>query len=91
MLERSAQFYPEHTALSYADGNPINYAELKNTRLEAMKVNVLVTREGAGFHVDSLELYSARQREAYVKTAATGTKRNAPKNKRAVPMSAQRT
>jgi DNA primase catalytic core len=42
----------------------------KNTRLDAMKVNVLVTREGAGFHVDSLELYSARQREAYVKTAA---------------------
>ena len=29
MLERSAQFYPQRAALSYADGKPINYAELK--------------------------------------------------------------
>ena len=29
MLERSAQSYPQHTALSYADDKPITYAELK--------------------------------------------------------------
>ncbi len=43
----------------------------KNTRLEAMKVNVLVSREGGGFHVDALELYSSRQRAAYIAMAAT--------------------
>ena len=30
VLERSAQFYSQRTALSYADEKPINYAELKN-------------------------------------------------------------
>jgi hypothetical protein len=35
-----------------------------------MRVNVLCSREGAGFHVDSLELYSARQRAQYVTMAA---------------------
>jgi len=37
-----------------------------------MKVNVLASREesGAGFHVDTLDLYSARHRQAYVKQAA---------------------
>jgi len=29
VLERSAQSYPQHTALSYADDKPITYAELK--------------------------------------------------------------
>ena len=42
----------------------------KNTALSVMKVNVLVSREGAGFHVDTLELYSARQRAAYITMAA---------------------
>src|SRR5690606_21944339 len=35
-----------------------------------LKVNLLVRREGAGFHVDTLELYSARHRTAFVKMAA---------------------
>jgi hypothetical protein len=35
-----------------------------------MRVNVLCSREDAGFHVDSLELYSARQRAQYVTMAA---------------------
>lgn len=35
----------------------------------ALKVNVLVSREH-GFHVDTVELYSARQRGAYVKQAS---------------------
>jgi DNA primase len=42
----------------------------KNTRLEALKVNVRVLRDGSGFHVDTIELYSARQRAAYVSLAA---------------------
>jgi DNA primase len=43
---------------------------LHNTRLEALKVNVRVLRDGSGFHVDTIELYSARQRAAYVSLAA---------------------
>ena len=44
----------------------------KNLSFEVMKVNVLASREesGAGFHVDTLDLYSARHRQAYVKQAA---------------------
>jgi DNA primase len=41
----------------------------KNASLEALKVNLLVSREGAGFHVDTLELYSARQRQQYATLA----------------------
>jgi DNA primase len=37
---------------------------------EAMKVNLFVSREGFGFHVDSIDLYSARQRSHYVAVAA---------------------
>ncbi|NRA34978.1 MAG: hypothetical protein HRU17_16750 [Polyangiaceae bacterium] len=37
----------------------------KNRNLSVLKVNVLVSR-GDAFHVDSLELYSARQRTAFV-------------------------
>jgi DNA primase catalytic core len=36
----------------------------------SLKVNLLCTREGGGFHVDTLELYSARQRAAFLKQAA---------------------
>jgi DNA primase catalytic core len=43
----------------------------KNTSPEQMRVNVLVMREGAGFHVDALDLYSARQRASYTAAAAT--------------------
>ena len=45
----------------------------KNTSFERMKVNVLVNRDHpdvAGFHVDTLELYSARQRSGFVRDAA---------------------
>jgi hypothetical protein len=42
----------------------------KNTGIETMKVNVLCSRESVGFHVDTLELYSARQRAQYVTMAA---------------------
>ena len=42
----------------------------RNTSFDALRVNVLVAREGHGFHVDTLDLYSARHRKAYVAEAA---------------------
>ena len=42
----------------------------KNTSFDALRVNVLVAREGQGFHVDTLDLYSARHRKAYLQEAA---------------------
>ena len=42
----------------------------KNTSFDALRVNVLVARDGAGFHVDTLDLYSARHRRAYLQEAA---------------------
>ena len=42
----------------------------KNTSLEQLRVNVLCAR-GDAFHLDTLDLYSARQRAAYVKQAAS--------------------
>lgn len=41
----------------------------KNLSPELLKVNVLV-RQGTAFHVDTLDLYSARARAAYVKQAS---------------------
>jgi DNA primase catalytic core len=42
----------------------------KNTSFDALRVNVLVAR-GQGFHVDTLDLYSARHRKAYLQEAAS--------------------
>ncbi len=42
----------------------------KNTSFDALRVNVGVFREGTGFHVDSLDLYSARHRKAFIQEAA---------------------
>jgi len=41
----------------------------KNTTYDVLRINLLAAR-GEGFHVDTLDLYSARQRAAYVKPAA---------------------
>jgi DNA primase len=43
---------------------------LKKKGLETLRVNLFVSRESGAFHVDTLELYSARQRAAFVKQAA---------------------
>lgn len=37
----------------------------------AMKVNLFVSREGVGFHVNSFDLYSSRHRVAFVRQAGT--------------------
>jgi DNA primase catalytic core len=49
----------------------------KNMSYDALRVNLLVSRDdlaaaaaGGGFHVDTVDLYSARQRAAYQKQAA---------------------
>jgi DNA primase catalytic core len=49
----------------------------KNMSYDALRVNLLVAKEdaaaalaGGGFHVDTVDLYSARQRAAFVKQAA---------------------
>jgi DNA primase catalytic core len=42
----------------------------RNTSFDALRVNVLVARDGHGFHVDTLDLYSARHRRAYIAEAA---------------------
>lgn len=43
---------------------------LARTTPETMKVNVMVSKDGAAFHVDVVELYSARQRATFTKMAA---------------------
>jgi DNA primase catalytic core len=44
----------------------------KNLAYDTLKVNLLVSRAGAeGFHVDTLDLYAARQRAGFVKQAAS--------------------
>jgi DNA primase catalytic core len=42
----------------------------KCTSFDALRVNVLVARGGSGFHVDTLDLYAARHRKAFVAEAA---------------------
>jgi DNA primase len=41
----------------------------KNLSFDALKVNVMASRE-AGFHVDTIEMYSARQRQLFIKQTA---------------------
>jgi DNA primase catalytic core len=41
----------------------------KNSSFESLKVNLLVSK-GEGFHVDTLDLYAARARAAYIRQAA---------------------
>jgi hypothetical protein len=43
----------------------------KNNGPESLRVNLLVARESGSFHVDTLELYSARQRAVFVTQAAS--------------------
>lgn len=50
----------------------------RNTFFDALRINVLCTRNGGqgGFHLDTLDLYSARQRQAFVKQAAVELRLN---------------
>lgn len=42
-----------------------------NTSPGTMRVNILLSREGAGFHVDTFDIYSARHRVAFIRQAST--------------------
>jgi site-specific recombinase XerD len=42
----------------------------RNTSFDILRVNLLVSREGGAFHLDTLELYSARARQLFTKQAA---------------------
>ncbi len=45
----------------------------RNTSIEQLKVNLMVTREDDDslFHVDNLDLYSSRQRDSYIRKATS--------------------
>jgi DNA primase catalytic core len=60
----------EELAMSIGDRRWRIRGITKNTSFDALRVNVGVFREGAGFHVDSLDLYSARHRKAFIQEAA---------------------
>ena len=42
----------------------------RNTSFDTLRVSILVSREGGVFHVDTLDLYSARGRAVFTTQAA---------------------
>ena len=70
---------PDHRTPATMNGDEITFDEgdrryrirglQKNTSYELLKINLLASR-GDGLHVDTLDLYSARQRMVFVKQAA---------------------
>ena len=60
----------DELVLTYGDRRWRIRGLAKNTAPGVMKVNLFVSREGAGFHVDTLEIYSARQRQHFVELGA---------------------
>jgi hypothetical protein len=65
----------DETVLHFGDRRWRVRGLAKNLSYEQLRVNLLVGRDnghplGHGFHVDTLELYSARQRAAFVKQAS---------------------
>lgn len=79
MIEVPAEIKPEEIVITQGDRRYRVRGLAKNMSYELLKVNVLVHREpsesvsGAnesGFHVDTLDLYSARQRTVFLKQAA---------------------
>ena len=71
-LEIDAEVSDQEVTLHFGDRRWRVRGLKRNMSLEQLKVNLLVAREGESprFHVDSLDLYSARHRAAYVKLAA---------------------
>lgn len=61
---------PGEMTFRYGDRTWRARSTARPTTPDAMKVNLFVSREGFGFHVDTLDLYSSRQRTQYVSTAA---------------------
>jgi len=74
-IEPEAKMTGDEITLEYDDRRYRVRGLGKNLSSELLKENVLVAR-GDGFHVDTLDLYSARQRAAFVKLAAAETGTN---------------
>jgi DNA primase len=74
-IEPEAKLAGDEITLEYDDRRYRVRGLGKNLSPELLKVNLLASR-GDGFHVDTLDLYSARQRSAFVKQAAAETGTN---------------
>jgi DNA primase catalytic core len=71
-LEVPAEVTDNEVVISLGDRRFRVRGLAKNMSYEQLRVNVLVSRSGAdAFHVDTFDLYSARQRTLFVKQAAT--------------------
>jgi DNA primase len=71
--EIAAEVSEEEVVLKFGDRRYRVRGLGKNMSYDAMRVNLLASREGAaggGFHVDTVDLYSARQRVAFIRQAA---------------------
>jgi DNA primase len=68
-VEPEAKLAGDEVIIEYDDRRYRVRGLSKNLSYEQLKINVLAAR-GDGFHVDTLDLYSARQRAAFVKLAA---------------------
>jgi DNA primase len=68
-IEPEAKMTGDEITLEYDDRRYRVRGLAKNLSAEIMKVN-LFAGNAAGFHVDTLDLYSARQRAAFVKQAS---------------------
>jgi DNA primase catalytic core len=71
--EPAAELKEAEVVMSFGDRRYRVRGLAKNTGHELMKVNVLAAR-GDAFHVDTLDLYAARSRAAYIAQAATELK-----------------
>jgi DNA primase len=69
VLELTAEVSDEEVTVRLGDRKWRIRGLSKNLSYESLKLNMLVAR-GEAFHVDTLELYSARQRAAFLKQAA---------------------
>jgi DNA primase len=68
-LEIATEIKPEEIVIRLGDRKYRVRGLAKNLSYEQLRVNVLAAR-GEAFHVDALDLYSARQRALYIKQAA---------------------
>jgi DNA primase len=68
-VEPEAKMTGDEITVEYDDRKYRVRGLSKNLSYEQLKINLLASR-GDGFHVDTLDLYSSRQRVAFVKLAA---------------------
>ncbi|MFN8626259.1 MAG: CHC2 zinc finger domain-containing protein [Candidatus Binatia bacterium] len=80
-LEIPTEVEPEEIVIRFGHRKCRARGQAKNLGYEQLRVNVLAAR-GDAFHVDTLDLYSARQRALYIKQAAEelGLKEDVIKN-----------